>query len=97
MARLNVAPTKSNQLSVRRDLAMASEGFGLLDQKREILVIELMRLLDRVRRVQKRLDEALAKAYATLRKAIAGNGYHRMRNVASGVSARKGTCPVSIS
>lgn len=85
MARLNVAPTKSNQLTVRRDLGMATEGFGLLDQKREILVMELMRLLDQVRRVQKQLDEAKATAYETLRKAITGNGYHRMRNVASGI------------
>ena len=85
MARLNVAPTKSNQLSLRRDLAMATEGFSLLDQKREILVMELMRLLDRIRRVQKRLDEAQKQAYDTLKKAIARNGYHRMRNVASGI------------
>lgn len=85
MARLNVAPTKSNQLSLRRDLGMATEGFSLLDQKREILVMELMRLLDRIRRVQKRLDEAQAQAYDTLKKAIARNGYHRMRNVASGI------------
>jgi len=86
MARLNVAPTKSNQLSMRRDLAMATEGFNLLDQKREILVMGLMRLLDRVRRVQKRLKEAQKQAYDTLRKAVARNGYHRMRNVASGVN-----------
>jgi len=85
VSRLNVAPTKSNLLSLRRDLAMATEGFNLLDQKREILVIELMRLLDHVRRVQKRLDQAQAKAHETLRKAITGNGYHRMRNVASGI------------
>lgn len=86
MARLNIAPTKSNQLNLRRDLDMATEGFNLLDQKREILVMELMRMLDRVRRTQKRLLDAEAKAYATLRKAIAHNGYHRMRRVASGVN-----------
>ncbi len=85
MSRLNVAPTKSNQLGLRRDLAMATEGFALLDQKREILVIELMRLLDRVRRVQKGLHEVQERAYETLKKAITGNGYHRMRNVASGI------------
>ncbi|NOY80830.1 MAG: V-type ATP synthase subunit D [Kiritimatiellaeota bacterium] len=86
MARLNIAPTKSNQLNLRRDLDMATEGFNLLDQKREILVMELMRMLDRVRRTQQRLIEAEEKAYTTLRKAIAHNGYHRMRNVASGIS-----------
>ena len=85
MSRLNVAPTKSNQLALRRDLEMATEGFQLLDQKREILVLELMRLLGRARRVQKRLLELQNTSYGTLRRAITGNGYHRMRNVASGI------------
>jgi V/A-type H+-transporting ATPase subunit D len=85
MARLNTAPTKSNQLSLRRDLDMATEGFELLDQKREILVMELMRLLDRVRQAEKRVHEATERAYATLRKAVSHNGYHRMRNVAGGI------------
>ena len=85
MSRLNIAPTKSNQLTLRRDLAMATEGFGLLDQKREILVMELMRMLDRVRRLQKSLLEAQQTTYETLKKAITRNGYHRMCNIASGI------------
>lgn len=86
MSRLNTPPTKSNQLRLKRDLDMATEGFTLLDQKREILVMELMRLLDRVRHIQKQVDTARKKAYETLKKALARNGYHKMRNVASGVN-----------
>ena len=85
MPKLNVPPTKSNQLRLQDDLKMASEGFSLLDQKREILVMELMRLMDRVRRAQKRLDSARTKAFTTGRKAITKNGYHRMRRVANGI------------
>jgi len=85
MSRMNVAPTKSSQLVLKRDLAMATEGFNLLEQKREILVMELMRLVDRVREVQTEVDERRKKAYETLRKAIARNGYHRMRNIAAGI------------
>jgi V/A-type H+-transporting ATPase subunit D len=85
MPRLNLAPTKSNQLALRRDLAMASEGFSLLDQKREILVMELMRLLDRARDAQKTLAQLQARAYDTLRKAITQNGFHRMQSIAAGV------------
>ena len=85
MSRLNIAPTKSNQLSLQRDLEMATEGFNLLEQKREILVMELMRMLDRVRRVQARLREAQKTAYATLKMAVARNGYHQMKNVAGGI------------
>ncbi len=85
MAKLNVPPTKSSQLRLRDDLKMASEGFSLLDQKREILVMELMRLLERVRRAQQRLDQACQQAYDTGRKAFAKNGYHSMRRVANGI------------
>lgn len=85
MSRLNVAPTKSSQIVLRRDLAMASEGFTLLEQKREILVMELMRLVDRVQVVQSAVEECRERAYATLRKAIARNGYHRMRNIGVGI------------
>ena len=85
MSRLNVPPTKSTQITLKRDLDMATEGFNLLEQKREILVMELMRLLDRVRSVQEDVKQHRETAYETLRKAIARNGYHRMRNVAAGI------------
>jgi len=85
MARLNVAPTKSVQLNLRRDLEMATEGFNLLEQKREILVMELMRLLENVKSVQQELTAKRDRAYATLRRAIAQNGYFHTRNVATGL------------
>ena len=85
MSRLNIAPTKSNQLSLKQDLDMATEGYTLLEQKREILVMELMHLLNRVQEVQAQLHERQAKAYATLRRAIAQNGYHRLLKIASGI------------
>ena len=84
-SRLNLAPTKSNQLAVRRELAMATEGFNLLDQKREILVMELMRLLERVREAEAHLKAEQKEAYATLKRALAQNGYHRLCGVAAGV------------
>ena len=85
MPRLNVAPTKSVQLNLKRDLEMATEGFNLLEQKREILVMELMRLLESVKAVQQELDARRERAYATLRRAIAQNGYFHTRNVATGL------------
>lgn len=85
MGRLNVAPTKSVQLNLKRDLEMATEGYNLLEQKREILVMEMMRMLGRVQAVQRELNERREKAYRTLRMAIAQNGYLHLRNVASGI------------
>ncbi|MCQ2396726.1 MAG: V-type ATP synthase subunit D [Lentisphaeria bacterium] len=85
MGRLNVAPTKSVQLNLKRDLEMATEGYNLLEQKREILVMEMMRMLERVQVVQRELNERREKAYRALRTAIAQNGYLHLRNVASGI------------
>ena len=85
MSKSNIAPTKSNQIRLKRELAMASEGFSLLEQKREILVMELMRLLDRVKEVQQELEERSRKASATLRLALSRNGYQRMKGIAEGI------------
>ena len=37
MAREQIAPTKSNLIKVKERLAIALEGYDLLEQKREIL------------------------------------------------------------
>ena len=46
MAKLNVAPTKTNLLKLRYDLMFAVQGHELLDQKRNILIVELLNLVD---------------------------------------------------
>lgn len=85
MSRLLIAPTKSNQLGLRRDLGLATEGFALLDQKREILVMEVVRLLERVRQAQVRLKAAETRAFEVLRKALAHDGRHHLQQLAGGV------------
>ena len=44
MANITIAPTKSNLLMVKEQLSVAESGYELLEQKREILVMELMKL-----------------------------------------------------
>ena len=83
--RLNLPPTKTNQLALKKDLAMATEGYTLLEQKREILVMELMHLVDMVKTAQEEVEKRREKAYATLKRAVAVNGYNRMRDVASAI------------
>src|SRR5512141_1703544 len=63
MAKLNISPTKSNLLALRRQLAFAEEGYDLLDQKRQILVFELMSRLERARAMEKRVQAAMGPAY----------------------------------
>jgi V/A-type H+-transporting ATPase subunit D len=69
MGKLNVAPTKSNLLVLKRQLAFAEEGYDLLEQKRQILIFELMSRLTRARDAEHGTAEALRHAFASLREA----------------------------
>lgn len=69
MAKLNVAPTKSNLLALKRQLEFAREGYDLLEQKRQILILELLHRLDRARAVEEEVANALNRAFSTLREA----------------------------
>ncbi|MEW6357899.1 MAG: V-type ATP synthase subunit D [Planctomycetota bacterium] len=69
MAKLNVPLTKTSYFQLKRELAFAEEGFDLLDQKREILIIELMRLVQRARSIQEVVEAKLNAAYRALERA----------------------------
>ena len=74
MAVLNIAPTKSNLLALKRQLGFALEGFDLLEQKRQILMFELLRRLARAREVEGRAAEELRRAHGALREATLDAG-----------------------
>ncbi len=67
MSRLPLAPTKSNLLSVKEQLAIAKDGYELLEQKREILVMELMHMVERVKLLESDIDKQIEKAYSSLK------------------------------
>jgi V/A-type H+/Na+-transporting ATPase subunit D len=74
MGKLNVAPTKSNLLSLKRQLTFAEEGYDLLEQKRQILVGELMKRLSRVRDAQSEAADMLRRAFEALSDAQMDTG-----------------------
>ena len=86
MALLSVAPTKSNLLGLRRQLAFAEEGYDLLDQKRQILILELMSRLARARKAERDLEEALRRAFAALREATLDEGSAALERCALAVA-----------
>ncbi len=86
MAKLNLPPTKSTLLSVRRDLAFATEGYDLLEQKRQILVLELMARVNKARAVQQEVDGVMASAYGVLHSALASSGAAAMERESLGIT-----------
>lgn len=84
MVRLNLAPTKSNFLSLKRQLAFAEEGYDLLEQKRQILIFELMSRLGRAREVERDMADLLRRGHAALREATLDIGSAALERAALG-------------
>ena len=64
--KLNIPPTKSNLLAMKEQLSISTNGYELLEEKREILVRELMYMVDEVHKLENAIDELISKAYPIL-------------------------------
>ncbi|MBR6912687.1 MAG: V-type ATP synthase subunit D [Treponema sp.] len=85
MARLNIAPTKSNLIAVKEQLSVAVDGYDLLEQKREILVMELMRMVEKVKLLERDIDKVVSQAYPALQKMLMMVGSDRVERISHGV------------
>lgn len=83
---LSLAPTKSNLLILKEKLAIAEEGYNLLEQKRELLVMNLMQMLDKVRSLEKEINNKIDKAYPALRRMFVVVGQKQSERLASTIS-----------
>lgn len=81
-----MAPTKTNLMRVRRDLGFASEGWELLDQKRKILVVELMGLIDRAVEAQEKVEAKLVEAFDALDQSMLRMGRREVNLIALGMN-----------
>ena len=65
----NTVPTKGNLMSSKSSLALAKQGYELMDKKRNILVREIMNLNEKALDIQSEIDKTFTEAYAALEKA----------------------------
>jgi V/A-type H+/Na+-transporting ATPase subunit D len=84
----NVAPTKTSLLRLGSELKFARLGYELLDQKRNILVLELLNLVDQTVEFQERMAKAMAEAFRTLEQAVLRMGRLRVTQLAGAVNIR---------
>jgi V/A-type H+-transporting ATPase subunit D len=82
---MTMAPTRSNLLKLSDDLKFAQLGHELLDQKRSILVVELLTLVDQAVDYQSRVQDALKEAQETLSDSIMHMGRLKVANLAGAV------------
>ena len=69
MPTINVAPTRTNLIRIKKDLRFAREGYEILDRKREVLTTELVRVAHEADVIQKEVWKLLETAYHALKKA----------------------------
>ena len=86
MAREQIAPTKSNLIKVKERLNIAKEGYDLLEQKREILVSELMRKVEQVKILEREMDKRVDTAYPCLKRMLVKIGRERAQRLAQNVT-----------
>ncbi len=85
MAKLNIAPTKSNLLIVKEQLSISKDGYDLLEQKREILVMELMRMVEQVKLLEQKIDERIKTAYPALKSMLLAVGEDNVERLSQAV------------
>ena len=56
-------PTKGNLMLAKNSLALAHQGYDLMDKKRNILLKELMELIDDAKNIQEEIDVTFTRAY----------------------------------
>ena len=85
MAKLNIAPTKSNLLAMKEQLAISTNGYELLEEKHEILVRELMHLVEKVKLLEKQMDKAVNQAYPAFKRMLMVDGADQIQRLSHGI------------
>lgn len=85
MAVRNLAPTKTNLLELNRQLSFAKLGHELLDQKRNILVNELLRIVDQAEEQLSAMNETLSLAFSQLIEATKRTGTVGLGQIAAAI------------
>ena len=75
-------PTKGNLMLAKNSLALARQGYDLVDKKRNVLLKELMALIDEAKEIQEQIDSTFTKAYACLQRANIEHGISKVQQLA---------------
>ncbi len=78
MSKINVPPTRSNLLRIKKDLQFAKEGYEILNRKREVLTTELIAMSKNAEVLQTKVWSLLAEAYEAMENAQLKMGRERV-------------------
>lgn len=83
--KLNIPPTKSNLLAMKEQLSISTNGYELLEEKREILVRELMYMVDEVHKLENAIDELISKAYPAFKSMLLLDGADQIERISKSI------------
>ena len=86
----NAFPTKGNLILAKNSLALARQGYELMDKKRNILIRELMNLIEEAKNIQTQIDSTFTEAYQALQQANIEAGIHYVQQIAQAVPVENG-------
>ena len=72
-------------LAMKEQLAVSQNGYDLLEQKREILVQELMRMVDKVKMLERNIDAVIKLAYPAFKRMLMANGSDQVERISQSV------------
>ncbi len=81
---MRVDMTQSNLLKLKRRMKIAQEGYDLLDEKREVIIMELMRNIRSFKEMEEEITRKLREAYNSLEKTVISRGKQEIANSAKG-------------
>lgn len=81
----NTFPTKGNLILAKNSLALAKQGYELMDKKRNILIREIMDLIAQASEIQTEIDETFRTAYQDLQRANIELGINYVQEVSFAV------------
>lgn len=82
---VNLFPTKGNLILAKNTLALSSQGYELLDKKRNILIREMMGLIDAAKELQAQIETTFAAAYTALQRANITSGIEHVMEIGTTV------------
>lgn len=80
-----LAPTRGNLVKLQKSMIQAQNGHDLLEQKRQVLMMELVRHIDAAKNIQKDVSTVFQKAYEALKRANISLGIDTVEDIVRSV------------
>lgn len=82
-------PTKGNLILAKNSLALAKQGYDLMDKKRSILIRELMSLIHQAKGIQSQINQTFSDAYLALQQVNIEMGIRRVYELSQTVKEER--------